>query len=198
MKSFLFFPVLFLISSCGVTEQLSKNCGSSIEMGCNLVFGTKDADQDEQIAKNTAKNSEQDEKISQIQNQNEQLIQSMDSFSLQIEQSQTEDVNYLSQLINALQNTVNANIVSINNLQSSLNGSAIKIIDVCGDYPGYFDEVILKTNTGKYIAYFEDGGRRFLSELPVGTYQTTDKQQCSFTVSAAGLVHTVGATVKTE
>lgn len=201
MKSFLFFPVLFLISSCGVTEQLSKNCGSSIEMGCNLVFGMKDADQDEQIAKNTFKNDEQDSYILDLQNKNTNLINTMNSLSVQINQLQVDDVSnkeYLVDLIDSLETTVGANLLTLQSLSTSLQGSITNMIDVCGDQSGHFDEVILKTNNGKYLAYFEQGGKRFLTQLSFGSYQTTDNQACHFTVSAAGLTHVAGSSTRID
>ena len=58
-----------------------------------------------------------------------------------------------------------------------------EIIDPCGDYPGYKDEVILKTHNGTLIAYYEGSGKRFLTALSDGNYKTTDKQKCSFSVT---------------
>lgn len=52
MKALLLLFTVGLLSSCGLTEGLSKNCGSSIEEGCNLIFGYKDKDQDKEIADN--------------------------------------------------------------------------------------------------------------------------------------------------
>jgi peptidoglycan hydrolase CwlO-like protein len=112
-----------------------------------------------------------------------------------------EDAHYQSLLsqVNALQaglNTSNATISSIqvtmNNLQSQLTAlssgdNVVKYLDPCGDYPGYYDEILMVTSSGKVIAYFEDGGRRFLSVLvPNVYYQTTDKQSCTFRVNNSG------------
>lgn len=57
------------------------------------------------------------------------------------------------------------------------------IIDPCGDMPGQFDEILIRLADNSLIAYFEDGGRRFLSLLPPGNYVTTDRQACRFTVN---------------
>ena len=59
-----------------------------------------------------------------------------------------------------------------------------EIIDPCGDDPDNLDEVILKLATGQLLIYFEDKGAKFLTLLTPGTYKTTDKQKCSFTVTA--------------
>jgi hypothetical protein len=60
--------------------------------------------------------------------------------------------------------------------------------DPCGDNPGQYDEVLLKTSGGTYIAYFEQGGNRFLSILGPGSYRTTDTQQCYFSIDAQGII----------
>lgn len=203
MKALFLMATVMVLSSCGITEGLNKNCGSDIEELCNLTFGMNDEEQDEKIAENTFKNDEQDARLKVLEEQNEHLISSMDSFSEQLEQLQEDDVDnktYLQGLITSLSNTVNANLVTLNNLASSVNsnGSVTKMIDICGDKAGYFDEIILKTNTGKYIAYFEDGGKRFLTEIKDGNYTSTDKQACQFTISSNGLTHIVNGVTKVD
>jgi hypothetical protein len=56
------------------------------------------------------------------------------------------------------------------------------LIDPCGDGDGY-DEILIKLSTGEIIAYFQHGNDRHLAILPNGSYQTTDKDKCNFTVS---------------
>jgi hypothetical protein len=57
MKNLLIITAIsFLSVSCGITERMSKNCGSDIEMGCNLIFGTKTEEQDERINSINPKN----------------------------------------------------------------------------------------------------------------------------------------------
>lgn len=194
MKLALILLTASLISSCGVVEKLDKNCGSDLNEFCNMTFGTREDDQDATIKDIINKNDEQDAKILALETQNEQLIESMTSFSEQIDQLSDDDLtnkNYLIGLINSLQTTVNANLVTLTNLDSSLNYSVTGMIDVCGDHLGHFDEIILKTKSGKYIAYFEQGSKRFLSELSPGNYQTTDNQACNFTVTTNGISHVV-------
>jgi hypothetical protein len=77
-------------------------------------------------------------------------------------------------------NTLNGNVIA---LDSALSKTIVATIDPCNDYPGHFDEVILKTRDGKFLAYFEDGGKRFLSLLSPGNFQTTDFQRCNFTIT---------------
>lgn len=201
MKTLLLLVIVSLLSSCGLTEGLNRACGSDLEELCNLTFGMDDEERDQKIADTTFKNNDQDARILALEQQNEQLIESMDSFSEQIEQLGEDDESnktYLQGLITSLSNTVSANLVTLNNLSASLNGSVTKMIDVCGDKPGYFDEIVLKTNTGKYIAYFEDGGKRFLTELSYDSYVSTDKQACNFTISSAGLTHIVNGVTRVD
>lgn len=75
----------------------------------------------------------------------------------------------------------------IRNLQSKItvleqSQNLVETIDPCGDHPRHFDEVILRLESGKLIAYFESGGKRFLTELVDGHYRTTDRQRCRFEV----------------
>lgn len=56
------------------------------------------------------------------------------------------------------------------------------IYDPCGDGPGY-DEVILRTVSGKFIVYYGNGNRGFLRALSDGYYVTSDKQACEFIIN---------------
>lgn len=87
-------------------------------------------------------------------------------------------------------------IVSLNSAIAALSGqvavlesqeSIVELLDPCGDMPGQFDEVLLRTSSGKVVAYFEQGSKRFLSVLtPNQGYSTTDVQACSFSINAQG------------
>jgi len=101
--------------------------------------------------------------------------------------------------IDALQAQYNSTlltIVSLNSAIAALSGqvavleaqeSVVELLDPCGDMPGQFDEVLLRTSSGKVVAYFEVGSKRFLSVLvPNQSYSTTDVQACSFSVNAQG------------
>jgi len=63
----------------------------------------------------------------------------------------------------------------------------IELIDPCGDGPG-FDEVLLRLTDGRLVAYFEQGGNRFLSVISDGNYRTTDAQGCYFSVSGGNVL----------
>lgn len=60
-------------------------------------------------------------------------------------------------------------------------------LDPCGDEPNEYDEVLLRTTSGKVVAYFEHGSKRFLSILSANTaYETTDKSKCKFSLDVNG------------
>jgi hypothetical protein len=63
--------------------------------------------------------------------------------------------------------------------------SIIEMKDPCGDQSG-FDEVLLKTANGKWIAHFASGINQFLTVLTPGTYQTTDSTRCRFSLDSSG------------
>lgn len=67
------------------------------------------------------------------------------------------------------------------------NDAVAELIDPCGDGPGY-DEVLIRYDSGELVAYFESGGKRFLSVIGEGSYVTTDQQACNFSVDAEGNV----------
>lgn len=85
--------------------------------------------------------------------------------------------------VTGLQAIVTQNTIEIMNLMS--NHNVTKIVDPCGDTPGKYDEIFFRTSTGKIIASFSDNANglntRF-SEIPVGSYSTTDGTGCTFSV----------------
>lgn len=77
---------------------------------------------------------------------------------------------------------------AISDLEDAQQRGVAEVIDPCGDNVGQFDEVIIKLHDGTFIAYFESGGKRFLSVLDDGSYRTTDRQRCSFRISNGELI----------
>lgn len=194
MKLTLGLLLLTTLTSCGVGNHLSEKCGSDLESGCNFIFGYKDKDQDESIAANAKKNDEQDARLNALEAQNDSLHRTIDDMSLQIEELSdnvevnADNISDLRVTISSLQNQITANLIQMNALSGSLAGAITSMIDPCGDESGYFDEVLLKTADGKYIAYFEDGGRRFLSVIGAGNFISTDHQRCRFTINNDGTI----------
>ncbi len=64
--------------------------------------------------------------------------------------------------------------------------AVVDVVDPCGAETS-FDEVLLVLQSGEIIAYFESGGKRYLTSLDYNkTYQTTDGTQCRFKITAEG------------
>ena len=98
-----------------------------------------------------------------------------------------DELNLLDTNTALIQNAINEMTLDIIQVSNKLDSLEVfeAIIDPCGDGPG-FDEVIIKTTKGRLIVYFEDGGKRFLTILTAGSYRTTDRQSCFFSVDAMG------------
>lgn len=134
-------------------------------------------------------NSRVDDTNSRIQALERQLAQTQDAFN-----ALSSQVGDLEADQDSLSQLVALNAVNLVNLQSSLDlltkrvsslesrVTVSSIYDPCGDKEGSFDEMLLIMSDGSILAYFEDGGKRFLSKLPDGNYRTTDEQACNFQV----------------
>lgn len=104
-----------------------------------------------------------------------------------------------------VQNQVNNNIVNLSSLETQVNNNiaqiavlngfthVTEIIDVCGDHPTKFDEVLLRiyrpaSNSYAILASFSDNANglntRF-SIVPQGSYITSDGTNCAFQVGPA-------------
>ena len=77
---------------------------------------------------------------------------------------------------------------AISDLQAATSQGIAEVIDPCGDEPGEFDEVIIKLADGSFIAYFQQGSKRFLTSLGEGNFITTDSQRCRFIIANGELV----------
>lgn len=91
----------------------------------------------------------------------------------------------LQSQINTLNNQVYAMQSQICQLQT--RETIVGFVDPCGPSGG-FNEILIRTSSGKLVAFFEQGGNRFLSLIGPGNYQTTDSQRCSFNVNSVGKV----------
>jgi len=67
-------------------------------------------------------------------------------------------------------------------LETRIDNSVMAIIKPCPTAK----EVLLKFDNGILLAYFENGGNRYLSELSNGSYVTSDGTGCNFTVTGSG------------
>lgn len=100
----------------------------------------------------------------------------------ELEEMSNEGLAVNGQIFDELALTqVNINILTAQLAVLQGYDSIVEMIDPCGPSHSY-DEVLLKTSSGKYVAYFEQGSKRFLTVLVDGTYQTTDEQGCMFKI----------------
>jgi hypothetical protein len=120
--------------------------------------------------------SQNDQQQAQIDN----LKQNVDlNIAVLVGLAETNHVNFA-----ALEIIVNQQVVQLATLSGYLHITAL--LDPCSDYAGY-DEVLMRLSTGQVIAYFESGGKRHLTVLlPNTTYQTTDAQNCVFSLDNNG------------
>lgn len=59
-------------------------------------------------------------------------------------------------------------------------------VDPCGNGPG-FDEIVIKTVGGQFIALGKQGNNFFLQLLSNGNYTTRDQQSCNYTISGSNI-----------
>lgn len=101
-----------------------------------------------------------------------------------LEQRTTTLESQIGTPIVGLQATVTNNTVQI--LQLQQNHNVTRLVDPCGNGPG-FDEVFMRTSSGKLIASFSDnaaGLNTRFAELIPGNYATTDGTGCNFVVNS--------------
>lgn len=212
MKLIKIYLTLLLLTACGVAEDLSKQCvGSDIEMGCNAVLGLRDNEQDqlmihliERIDALERYNSITRWSISSLQLDIDILKQSLITSAadyLAIEARVTALEGQIGTPVVGLQSIVTNNTIQILQLQS--NHNVTKLIDPCGNGVGY-DEIFLRTTTGKIIASFSDNASglntRFSELTAGGPYSTTDGTGCTFSVvtDLSGVLQIVSSPVAVE
>lgn len=192
--------LLFACSGCGYQRTLRTHCHLETQT-CDNLFGINQYEVDNnQNMVNQALAAE----VASIKQTLDNLIVDVRFIQSQLETNNVlltllrQDLNSNYELIQALEvNTItledrlNYQQVIINNHQIELanlasEDSVVEYIDPCGNGPG-FDEVLLHTRSGKYIAYFESGSNRFLTVLqPNVNYVTTDQQRCAFKINNDG------------
>ena len=206
MKQEIILVLMFLLTGCGVVTAPQYMCtGGDLKPICQAMFGygadneARDDAQDKLI-------NQLDEKMIEYMTMQETLLATVNAnvaaLSMAItslDAEEHDDIAALELLIAnqlALISSLNTNLGA---MQSSLNSQAIAIaelqthesitefIDPCGNGTGY-DEVVLRSSSGKLVAFFESGPKRFLSILEAGSYVTTDSSACSFTVTSEGLL----------
>jgi hypothetical protein len=195
-----------LISGCGYQQAFRDNCHLEGQT-CDTLFGVNQEDIDE---RQDATNVSQQKQIDSLTTMITELVKDVRNIENQAAQQQQMlemlDVMALQQganitAINQMLINVNQDLADIQDKiayeQARINGLAVDVANLnaqdtvvesvypCGDRPNRFDEAFLKTKSGKLIAYFEDGGSRFLTVLTPGNYRTTDSAPyCYFSVNS--------------
>ena len=83
-----------------------------------------------------------------------------------------------------------ARIVALELVNSNSPDRITEIVDPCPNLNATFREVLIKTASNKYFAYFESGSNRYLTVLVPGNFAPTDGRNCHFSTNAQGnLVH---------
>lgn len=136
----------------------------------------------------------------QLQDLQDRLLQLEQDFSAALEDGGEAYADILAKIAaikgsnTTLQSSVNSLIAQMEQLQSQ--DKIVEFIDPCPSVQSSgYKEILLKSSSGKLIAYFESGATRFLTELVPGNYRTTDSRSCSFTVNSDSSVTHVQAPV---
>lgn len=201
---------LVALTSCGYQQTLREHCRIGDTQTCDNLFGRNQSEVDEQQNAQLQGLSKEVESLSTMMSlmikdltevesriaTNDSLIllansmiqqQGADIQTLQNVVTQIESDNQdLEQKLDYQQGLINTIQVDLAKLVTQ---DGIKELhDPCGDKAGKYDEIIVVTTSGKLLAYFEDGGNRFLTLLGPGSYRTTDAQKCFFDINSAGKI----------
>ena len=185
----------FLIVGCGKHDPFPYNIAKGI--GAEETADIDDAKKDL---------SDLEKRVTVLEQSLDSVINEMEenetALQLQLSELQSDLEQAIADGDSALQANINQQITNVNNaraagdatLQSQLNGllarlvaieseeRVVAIIDPCPSVNASFREVLIKTSSGKYFAYFESGSKRFLTVLSPGNYMTTDSRGCHFTI----------------
>lgn len=167
------------LPGCGMVQTIGAKCGGDLEALCHFVLGDDNQD-------------ENDSQLAQLETLTAMLAQQV--YQLQVDYANLlsligyldQENEALTQYVDDLADGLAQQQVEINNMvarlaELELQESVSEVLEPCGDSPG-FDEVLLRMNSGRLVAYFESGGNRFLSTLPPGNYRTTDGTNCNFSI----------------
>lgn len=162
--------VAYLATGCGVVQNLRENCHG--DLLCEYFLGRDRTETDKQ--QDAARAAEM---------HNMQV--SLNSLISSAELLEAKYGNF-NDAITAIEGQISIQQMQLASLSTGLR--VIDIVDPCGNGPG-FDEVLVRMSNGDLIAYFEDGGNRFLTILERDKYyRTTDTQHCNFRVTESGSV----------
>jgi hypothetical protein len=189
MRSLILMSIVLLVSSCGQTRienELLDEVGLCFAL--DLSCGEENDDKFNNIQTEL-------DKLHALIQANRDLININQTNINTVDADLSLIINDLQVTLNTVQSQASVNAVDIVALQNAISdveamqaNGVVEVIDPCGDMAGEFDEIILRLNSGEHVAYFESGGKRFLSVLGNGSFQTTDKQKCNFSIVNGVLV----------
>lgn len=172
--------VLLTLVSCG-KQTVNKYIENPYDNSANEV---KFKELDQRLSKlelsilNTIETMEENhETILRLQSQLSDEVNSLES--------DLSDVEKEVQTLGLYQESLQTIVTSLQDKQAELqlNTSVIDLIDPCPTVnSSSYKEMLFRLSNRKLVAYFEDGGKRFLTVLTAGNYETTDKRACKFTV----------------
>lgn len=199
------FIILTMLASCGYRQTIRSACRLGTQM-CDTLFGQDEYTRDRQLEANTKSIQDLEKQIQSLKTILDQGIFELGLYEQQIAtntalltllqlsaSNNAETIEQLKAQIETLQDKVNYQQVVLTDLEIQIANLAsddtiVEYVDPCDNGPG-FDEVLLRTKSGKYIAYFEETGssKRFLTILQRNiTYRTSDTQKCYFTIDNDG------------
>lgn len=200
--------LMYSCSGCGYRQSMRIGCHWDTQI-CDNLFGKDEYELQNQVDQNTKEIADIKKELETMQTMLDMSIQDISLYQQQLTTLQSlvsilqvstinnsETILDLQQQIDSLTQRIDYQQVIVNNMQIELSNLAIsgdpivEYYDPCNNGPG-FDEVLMRTRSGKYIAYFEETGssKRFLTILQSGTsYVTTDTQKCAFTLNNAGQI----------
>ena len=190
--------LMLLTISCSYRQSIRVGCHlDSSGQACDNLFGKDDRDVE---AKNKRALESLQSQIDELVAANEILQESLAGLGVTLTTLQTIIAGSVTmEQYDALQVQINSLNASIDNLQEQSNVNTVRLVelesqdtvvqyyDPCGDGPGY-DEILMTTKSGKLVAYFESGSKRFLTILGPGSYITTDQSACFFTIDSSGQI----------
>lgn len=192
---------MYSCSGCGYRQSMRIGCHWDTQI-CDNLFGKDEYELQNQVDQNTKEIADIKKELETMQTMLDMSIQDISLYQQQLTTLQSlvsilqvstinnsETILDLQQQIDSLTQRIDYQQVIVNNMQIELSNLAIsgdpivEYIYPCGKRNGYFDEILMKTKLGKYIAYMENVGasKRFLTVLLENTtYILTDGSNCTF------------------
>lgn len=200
--------LMYSCAGCGYRQSMRIGCHWDTQI-CDNLFGKDEYELQNQVNQNSKDVANIKKELETMQTMLDMNIQDISLYQQQLTTLQSlvailqvstinneETIVDLQQQIDALMQRIDYQQVIVNNMQIELaqlaaEDTVLEYIYPCGKRTGYFEEILLRTKSGKYIAYFEETGssKRFLTLLqPNVSYRTTDAKKCYFSINNDGQI----------